>query len=324
MKKNRILISFLVFVAAFLFLTACDRLDLTIYINGNINNTIEVNATFNDEGVTIPDGYTLVVDGEIDTSKLGKQRIVYYVYSSTGEMVKELHRYVTVVDSTKPSYEVKSNQIFYAGFLYELEDFISDYSDNYDCKEKIEVLNSDYVFNTSGLHDISITFKDSSNNISVYNKKINVVLDVAKLLNEVYKDQPGKVTTTETSMGSVYTNVRVDNDTSFSYFSTGSIHYLKTITTTLGNRASIQISSNYGEFSSANLSYHVSGEDEYSTGFTTIDATASSVYVDSFKSTINDLELDINQMLTELNTNINQVLVDFNSYMSEVLNLLIK
>lgn len=313
----------LMFVICFLIsFSACSLNKNEIYINGEVEEIIEVNTKFVDKGVSYPNDFTFITDGNINTSVLGRQEITYKVYSSDGELVKEMHRFVTVVDTIAPTYIAVSNQAYYVGFNYTLSDFVSEYSDNYDKQSAITISNQKYTFASEGQYNINITFTDSSNNSTSYLANINVVLDIEKLIYEVYKNQSYKVSSGDTSIGSHYTRVDISSGKSLSYYDSGSLHYLEVVTTSLGTRASIQISANYGDFDNANISFHVSSiGTAYSVGFATIDATKQSVTINSFRSTINNLDLETNAMLYELNQNINTVLSNFKSYVENTLHL---
>ena len=152
-----------------------------------------------------------------------------------------------------------------------------------------------------------------------------MVLDIEKLIYEIYKNQTYKISSGDTGIGSHYTRVNISSGKSFSYYDSGSLHYIETVTTQLGKRASIQISAHYGDFDNADISFHISGvDDEYSVGFATVDATQQSVSVNSFYSTINNLNLDTNKMIGELNLNLNTVINNFQAYMNSTLHLELK
>lgn len=325
MKSKFVAISLILILIFGLMLTGCTD-ESKIYINGNVEETIEVNTTFTDSGVHCPNNFTVITDGQINTALLGRQTIKYYVYSADGELVKELHRYVNIVDTTSPVYTPIANKEYYAGIVYGIDDFVADYSDNYTNKNNITVSESSFVFTSVGEHQVNISFADSSNNVTIYSTSVNVQLDIEKLIDNVYKNQTYKVSKGTTGIGSNYIRVEIDSSRSLYYYDSGSLHYLQTVSTNLGTIASIQISANYGEFNSASVSYHISSAlyNEYSVGFATIDATSSAVTVNQFNSTINNLNLDTNQMLQELNSNIMKVLNDFQTYMSTTLHLALK
>ncbi|MBR2376335.1 MAG: hypothetical protein IKA85_00965 [Clostridia bacterium] len=305
--------------------SACSSNENKIFINGDVEETIEVNTIFEDKGVSYPKDLTLITDGSIDTSRLGRQQLKYKVYSSDGELVKEMHRFVMVVDTTPPTYIATDTKTYYVGFNYTVNDFISEYSDNYNNQSTIVISNNNFIFTSAGQHKVSITFTDSSNNSASYTTDINAVLDIEKLIYEVYKNQTYKISSVDTGIGSHYTRVNISSEKSFSYFDSGSLHYLEEVETSLGRRATIQISANYGDFDNASISFHISGiGSAYSVGFATIDATKQSATVNSFRSTINDLNLDTSKMIEELNLNLNIVLNNFQEYMKNTLHLELK
>ena len=316
----------LIFSLCLLFsFSACSSNENKIFINGNVKETIEVNTTFEDKGVSYPKDLTLITDGSIDTSKLGRQEIKYMVYSSDGELVKEMHRFVTVVDTTAPTYVVADSKTYYVGFNYTINDFISEYSDNYNDQSTIVISNNNFIFTSAGQHKVSITFTDSSNNSASYTTNINAVLDIEKLIYEVYKNQTYNVSSS-TFDGSKYIHVNINSKSSLGYFDSGSLHYLEEVETSLGKRATIQISANYGNFNTAHVNFHVSGNTHniYSYGLATINATNQTVEVPQFSLIHNELNLDTGKMLEELNLNLNTVLNNFQNYMKNTLHLELK
>ena len=146
-----------------------------------------------------------------------------------------------------------------------------------------------------------------------------------KLIRDTYKDQPYVISSGSTGIGSNYVRVQIDSSTSIAYYDTGTLHYLKNATTSLGRSASIQISAEYGKFNNANVDYHVSGAaGSYSVGFGYIDATKKTANLSLFRSTINNLNLDTNAMLAEFNSQINFVLESFHKYMNGTLHIEVK
>ena len=157
---------------------SCDKDE--IYINGNVEETLEIYNDFNDPGVSFPNSCTLVIEGNIDNTTLGRQHIIYYVYAESGELLKELHRYVNVVDSTAPTYlenETADSISFYIGKTYTISDFIVEYEDNYDSKNNISVSCTEFIFDKMGDVQIDIDFTDKAGNTSSFSKVITVVAD---------------------------------------------------------------------------------------------------------------------------------------------------
>lgn len=301
---------------------ACSNSVNNTFINGNIEEFIEVNSVYRDKGVTYPADCTLIVDGGVDTTRLGLQKIKYSIFSADGSLKKEMYRFVTVVDNEPPTYRPVEKRDYYVGIEYTVDDFIAEYKDNYDSVSNLSIVSSELVFSTASMHEVKISICDSSNNITSYVTSVNVVLDVEKLILNIYKNQSYKLSTGTTGLGTNYISVTINSNASFTYFASGDFHYIENIKTELGSYATIQISANYGEFDKAGITFHVSQSiSAYSVGFATIDATTQSVVVEAFDSTINNLNIDTTAMLAELNKNINSVLANFQKYMNETLHL---
>lgn len=321
MNKNKyfkllLIILFTLFVHC---ITACSS--DTIKINGEFETSIEVNTEFVDLGVSCSEKYNVITEGVVNINKTGRYEIKYKVYSEDGELVKELSRYITVVDTIPPNFdEVIKN--YYAGFTYNIDDFIT-YSDNYNTKEKIETDFTTKTFTRPGEHLIKIKLKDSSNNETEFSKYINVNFDIDKIIKNVYKNTSGKITTTTSEGLGVYTHVKIDNKTSFAYWDNGKFHFGKQVDTSLGTYASISISTSYAELNHATIDFNVSKNSTYSSGWTYLDTTQkyTNLQIKDFESIINHLSLNETEMLNELNDNVLSVLNDFQNYMNNVLNL---
>jgi len=327
--KVRVFIRLVMIILSSLILVACDTNQKDIIrINGEVNYILEVGETFTDEGVTHPDQYILVLNGEVDSNKIGTYEIKYSIFTDGGELVKELFRFVNVIDSQKPIYNEKNQSTFYAGFKYSIDDFLESYSDNYDAKNSLIIEPSDdFIFNEEGMQEVKIKISDTSGNETTYNKTVNVVLEFERLIDYVYKNQIYKVSKGETGIGSSYVRVTIDSNTSFSYFDSGSIHFLKNFTSNLGTRASIQISGTYGNLDEARLNYHVSGTgSEYSVGFITFNAAEDydTLSFSSFRSSINNLNLNEKDMIDEMNPRVLNVLIEFKDYVEQTLGVIFK
>ena len=288
--------------------------------------TLEVNTEYIDVGVTYPkDKYTLVKTGSVDNTKLGRYEIKYAVYSNDGVLVKEMHRFVDVIDSTAPSYNEQLQGKYYVGVDYTLSDFISSYKDNYDSTNSITVTNSSYKFTKEGPVEIEIIFTDSSNNKTTFRKTINPVVDIGVLIEHA-PSSGLPLSRGDIGNGTTYVAYNIQYDSSLTHYSTGDSHYLVRTSTSLGERSSIQISAKYGEFNRASVSYHISSGSggAYSVGFATIDATKTTASITRFSSNINNLNLDINQMLVEFNNQISGVLAGFHYFMNNTLGIEVK
>ena len=291
-----------------------------IKINGDLEETIEVCSKYNDKGIAFPnDKYTLIVDGAVNNSILGRYKIKYSIYTKEGELAKELYRFVNVVDTTAPTYNMLTEKDYYVGFTYYASDFFS-YNDNYYKNDQLIVSPESITFTKEEEKNIEFSIEDGSHNIAIIKFNIKPKFDFYKLANSVMYGL-GVTQTTAGSLGT-YTHLRIDSQKSLSYYeSAKSLHYIEQLSTTLASSGSIQISAKFGEFNKANVSFHLNNSGTYSTGFATIDATKETATVTSFTSIINNLNLDVSSMLDECNQYLNGVLNRFHSYMKNTMHL---
>lgn len=328
MKIKRFTRLVMIMLSSFVLVSCNMNYEDIIRINGEVNSILEVGENYIDEGVTHPEKYVLVSSGEVNSNKLGTYEIKYSVFTDRGELVKELFRFIKVVDTQKPVYTEKNQTTFYVGFKYSINDFLENYSDNYDSKNSLIVTtNSDFIFSEAGKQEIEIKIGDTSGNETIYNNIIDVILDFEKLIDHVYNNQTYKINKDETGIGSSYVRVTIDSNTSFTYYDTGSLHFLKSFTSKLGTRASIQISATYGKFDEASLNYHVSGTgSQYSVGFITFSAVEDydSLNFSSFRSSINNLNLNEKDMIDEMNPRVLDVLIEFKDYVEQTLGVTFK
>ena len=180
--------SLILVVTSLISFSACSLNKDNIFINGQVEETIEVNTTFIDKGVSYPNNLTLITDGEINTSILGRQEITYKIYSSDGELVKELHRFVTVIDTIAPTFVAITNKTYYVGFNYAISDFVSEYRDNYNNNSSITTSSNNFIFTTAGQHNVNITFTDSSNNSTIYATR-----DLATIYSRMNRFNPDEI-----------------------------------------------------------------------------------------------------------------------------------
>ena len=326
MRKIYVLGIFLVFVI----LTGCvDKTqDEQISIIGQVKSEISVGSPYIELGLIIPDDYVYVVEGEVNTSVVGNYVLTYTVLTTKGELVKKLYRYVDVIDTINPTLTPFEDITFYVGFSYSISDLIDDYSDNYDSKNNL-IINYDtsiFTKNTPGIYAFEISITDSSGNKTTLNSTFQVILDMVKLIEHVYEYQTYKISKGTTGIGSSYIRVQIDSNTSFTYYDSGSVHFLKSFTTSLGTRASIQISGGYGNMQNASINYHITGVGTYSVGFIDFDATQDyeSLVFTHFNHMINNLNLREQDMINEFNTRALPTLEEFKYYMENMLNLILE
>ena len=294
-----------------------------IRVNGELEETIEVFGEYVDKGVTYPkDRYELIIEGGVTNSVLGKYKIKYLLYTKEGELKKELHRFVNVVDTTAPTYEPVNGKTYYVGMGYSISDIIT-FSDNYyQAKDIVSSLDTVY-FTREGQKKISFTLTDGSKN------KTNVELSLTPSFD--FYELARKVASSSVSTGnngqSEYVRIMISNMSGASqemwyYLETKSLHYTLREYSSLGNYGSVQISAKFGNFSKADLTYNVSGDfGEYKAGFATIDATKTDASITSFTSTTGTFHADENRMIEECNSKLPSALRLFHKYMDETLHL---
>ena len=185
---KRVVLFALLLVISCAFFAACDsEKDPVISLNGNVEEKLQVNAEFFDKGVTVPEGYTVVTEGYVLNNLLGRYHITYSVYSNNGEFIKELNRFVDVVDEIPPTYEEKADIQLYAGVVYQAKTFFSEYKD--DSNSIVSFDPQELSFRTPGTHVVSIVLSDKSGNSVTFEKEVNVVFDFPTLLQEVYMQE---------------------------------------------------------------------------------------------------------------------------------------
>ena len=116
MRMKKIIGIILIVFSVFILVSCNTNKGEPIRLNGEVSIKIEVGEEYIDRGVIYPEKYVLVTNGEVNANKLGKYEIKYSVYTDGGEIVKELFRFIEVVDTQKAMYIEKNNQIIYARF----------------------------------------------------------------------------------------------------------------------------------------------------------------------------------------------------------------
>jgi len=190
-KKINIILVLLIF----LFLCGCDFSNDTaiittlepteivttsnIYINGDVTMQVEVLTEFIDPGITIPDEYTLYIDGEVNTIQVGENILKYTILDEQGVVAKEITRIVNVVDTTPPEIIINSNPVLYLGIGFDFNEIYTIY-DNYYSDNQI-IVSSNYAEinpnNLPGIFDVRVTAEDLSGNESVIDFSLEIKLD---------------------------------------------------------------------------------------------------------------------------------------------------
>ena len=312
-------------IAASILLSGCNSAQSeTIKINGNLEETIEVYSDYTDKGVTYPkDKYEIIVDGKVNNEKIGRYEIKYSFYTKDGELKKELHRFVNVVDTTAPKCEMLKDKVYYMGIEYKPSDFFN-YNDNYNSEKELLITPSAYTFKKAIEETVSMVIEDESHNKTTVSFKVKPVFDIAKLASYV-----GAQASSSVDDNNPYTRITISTMSGASqylvyYHDARTLHYSINGYSTLSraNNYTVQISAELGGFKNANLTYHVSGEySQYAAGFATIDATKTEGSISSFKSMTGQFTVDTDAMVSECNQNLPSALRLFHKYMEETLHI---
>lgn len=318
--KKVILISLL----SLILIICCSCTNSRITLNGNVEETINVNSQYIDLGVNCPKDYAVVTIGSVNTNKLGQYFIKYLIYNK-GHLEKELHRYVNVVDNTAPYYEPINNSEYLVGRHYNIDDFISTYGDNFDKKDSISVSPTKFYFAEEKAQVVSIEFKDSSNNSTIFTKTIYPKINIIKAIEEAYCDEQDKYSKGSTP-NAEYIHVEIDYYTTISAYSTGLIYYDKFVSTSFGDKVLLRFIAKYGQFNKAHISYQIvkNGNVGFSGSIYDVNLHDLNPRVNSFSSlTSNDnkLGLDENAVLAEINDKLPSELTAFKEYFINKLNL---
>lgn len=158
-----------------------------VYINGLVSMNIEVFSDFEDPGITKPEGYTVILQGNVNTSILGQYILDYTVLDENGITVKEITRVVNVVDSTAPTINISNVGEIYLGFDFNISDLYS-VSDNYYSIEDL-IINNDYNLinpnNTPGTYIITVKVEDLSGNAASATIEVDIILDYFYIIENI-------------------------------------------------------------------------------------------------------------------------------------------
>lgn len=288
----------------------------SISIIGNFNDEVEIGTIYEDPGINIPNGYYLKKEEGIKLPIVGKEyEIKYKVYSPSGELVKELSRYVKYVDTTGPTYETTDIERLTAGKEYKLSDFIADYNDNSTDKSSI-VISSDLpkIFSISGNATINIEFKDKYGNTTTYNETFHVVFDLNNIIN-YWKNQ--KLIKTTNSSDGKKLEINAGSNLKFEYYqNTKTLYMYKYINSELGSKVYISIFGATNNFKNTNIVFNVYNNGLTSTGKVVIDGTKNyyEMSFNKFDELSNRLKLDESRMLEEFNKYFLDFNAEFNMY----------
>lgn len=176
-KKKKFWI-FLVLFLTCLIVSLCPYFFLTIQINGNSNMQISYKEQYYEEGATATlfnHLLTVNVINTIDTSKLGKQEVIYQVKNKIG-IIKKKKRVVTIIDNIPPTLTLlgnttitirKGEEYIDPGYIL-IDNVDGDISNQVKIKGKIDN-------NKLGIYKLSYEGEDSNHNKVTSMRKIEVI-----------------------------------------------------------------------------------------------------------------------------------------------------
>lgn len=169
----------------FIILSSCQKED-EIVMNGEVIFDLPVYEKFVDPGINIPEDYTILYFGEVNSNVVGEYLINYRVLDENGVIAKEMTRIVNVIDMIPPEISINNNSTIYIGMY---DEFLDCYviEDNYYENDKLEVT-YDLDINTiidPGSYLIKITVTDPSNNSASAQIEVAIVLDYLHLISNL-------------------------------------------------------------------------------------------------------------------------------------------
>ena len=156
-------------------------------LKGNANAYLEVHSNYIEAGYMASDDADgnltnkVVINGTVDTSKLGVYELTYTVTNSKGKSSTAVRK-VIVRDTTKPVITLKGDETIY--LEYE-EDYIEPgyiLTDNYDSADYLNnnIIVTNNIESDLGTYYIKYSLKDSSGNSATEIKRTVVVRDTTK------------------------------------------------------------------------------------------------------------------------------------------------
>jgi hypothetical protein len=164
-------------------------------MNGEVSMSIEVFSDYVEPGITMPENYSLLVSGTVNTLIIDRYTIQYTVLDNGGVTAKIMTRIVDVVDTEPPTIEVDENTTLFFGPEFTMSNIYS-VTDNY-CGSADLIITSNYneinPNSNPGVYTITLRAEDSSGNISETDIELELILDyfhIADNLTISYSD-PG-------------------------------------------------------------------------------------------------------------------------------------
>lgn len=155
-----------------------------VNINGKIEENVEVGEVYIDKGINAYTkfrniGDKVVIEGNVDTSKLGQYTIKYKVPHLTG--YKEYTRTVNVIDKKEPVITLDNDEEYILSYGSEYAEPGYHAYDNYDgdITDKVEIRK---IEKDEENYDIKYTVKDSSNNEAKIIRHVKIIDNEAPVI----------------------------------------------------------------------------------------------------------------------------------------------
>ncbi|QWB99420.1 DUF5011 domain-containing protein [Mycoplasmatota bacterium] len=140
-----------------------------IYINGPDVIYLEVGSKYIEQGATYVDDYgvkdTIVIEGEVDTSKTGVYTVTYDIKDLAGNQAETITRTIYVQDTIAPSFEIEDQIIEVGSQQIDWTSFIKNASDNYSSTLIYSQIDS-VEYHQVGTYQVTLIVKDEADNRS--------------------------------------------------------------------------------------------------------------------------------------------------------------
>lgn len=299
-----------------------------VFLNGPESKNIEVGSSYIEEGVSVTAGYRYEIEGVLDTSNVGVYELHYLIKNESNETVKTFIRIINVIDTTAPIFVEAESFELYTKQEYTLEDFISDYYDNFTTKKNINInILTPLIFNEPGTYEIKIEFVDEADNKSLFVKEVNVLAlnnynDVNEFVNAMIEDKKAIWILND------LIEINIDENIRLQYNTTNQILELRVkYSSNYADYAYVNIQPANNSYKSSFLTYQLNKKDEeqqkvYILGFSTFDVDLNKKYNEDYSFDLaeysnNDYEffgVTKNEMLQVANECILQTIQIYQGY----------
>ena len=147
-----------------------------VFLNGEVSLIHEVNTEYVDQGITIPEGYTAVVEGTVNVTVLGQNILKYTILDNEGVTIKTFTRVVNIIDTIAPTFDpIETLDLE----VYEFSDinwesYVKELNDNSNLEITLTI-EEDVDFDTLGTYTVLIKATDTSYNEFSRTFNVNVV-----------------------------------------------------------------------------------------------------------------------------------------------------